>query len=194
MDKMTTNARRRTSDSGFSLLEAVIALLLLMVGLMAMAQVLYAGLSIASTSTPNLVAREKAREAIESVHTARDTHTVLWAQIRNVGPPAVCPVGTTGVGGGEFENGDLDMLAPGPDGLVNTADDDGRESTPGPDNLLGTSDDVPLEGYSRQVDICDVDGNENLRQITVTISFQASNAFGQRRRQYQLVTLISRFS
>ncbi len=194
MGEMTTNNPDVGRERGFSLLEALIAMVLLMVGLMAMAQVLYAGLSIASTSTPNLVAREKAREAVESVHTARDTHTILWAQIRNVAPPAGCPAGTTAAGGGAFTNGDLDMLAPGPDGLVNTADDDGLEATPGPDNLLGTADDVPLEGYSRQIEICDVDGNPDLRQIVVTISYQGSNAFGQRRRQYQLTTLISRFS
>lgn len=183
-----------TSEQGFSLLEALIAMIILTVGLLALAQVLYFGLNIASTSTPNLVAREKAREAIESVHTARDTHTILWAQIRNVGVPAGCPVGTTGVGGGAFQDGDIDMLAPGPDGLVNTGDDTGSEATPGPDNEMGTADDVPLVGFSRQIEICDVDGNADLRQIIVTIRYNGSNAIGERRRQYRLSTLISRFS
>jgi hypothetical protein len=191
---MTTMKTRGGSEEGFSLFEALIAMVILMVALMALAQVMYAGLAIASTSTPNLIAREKAREAVESVHTARDTHTITWAQIRNVGPPAVCPVGTTAAGGGTFENGDLPMLAPGPDGLVNTNADAGVEATPGPDNILGTADDVPLNGYSREIDICDVDGNPDLRQVTVTIRYDASNAFGQRRRQYRLSTLISRFS
>jgi type II secretory pathway pseudopilin PulG len=185
---------QRASEAGFSLMEAIIAMLILTVALMALAQVLYAGLAIASTSTPNLVAREKAREAIESVHTARDTHTILWAQIRNVEAPETCPDGMTGEGGGVFENGELDMLAAGPDGLVGTADDEGVEVTPGPDNILGTDDDVPLLGYTRQIVICDVDDNPDLRQITVVIGFDGSGVFGERRRQYRLTTLISRFS
>ncbi len=191
---MSTHPSTLTSAKGFSLLEALVAMIILTVGLLALAQVLYFGLNIASTSTPNLVARAKAREAIESVHTARDTHTILWAQIRNVGVPAGCPVGTTGVGGGAFQDGEVDMLAPGPDGLVNTGDDSGLEATPGPDNELGTADDVPLVGFSRQIEICDVDGNADLRQIIVTIRYDGSNAIGERRRQYRLTTLISRFS
>jgi len=191
---VSTHPSTLTSERGFSLLEALVAMIILTVGLLALAQVLYFGLNIASTSTPNLVAREKAREAIESVHTARDTHTILWAQIRNVGVPAGCPVGTTGVGGGAFQDGEVDMLAPGPDGLVNTGDDSGLEATPGPDNELGTADDVPLVGFSRQIEICDVDGNADLRQIIVTIRYDGSNAIGERRRQYRLTTLISRFS
>lgn len=182
------------AEEGFSLLEALVALVILTVALMALAQVLFAGLAIASTSTRNLVAREKAREAIESVHTARDTHTILWAQIRNVVAPVTCPNGMTGVGGGVFENGELDMLSAGPDGLVGTADDAGVEATPGPDNVLGTADDVPLLGYTRQIIICDVDSNPDLRQINVVIGYDGSSVFGERRRQYRLTTLISRFS
>ena len=37
----------------------------------------------------SLIAREKAREAIESVHTARDTRVITWAQIRNVDAPGL---------------------------------------------------------------------------------------------------------
>lgn len=192
VDEMTNESRR--SDAGFSLIEALVAMLILTVALMALAQVLYAGLAIASTSTPNLVAREKAREAIESVHTARDTHTILWAQIRNETAPTNCPTGTTAVGGGVFREGEVEMAAPGPDGLVNTEDDEGEELLPGPDNELGTADDVPLSGYTRQIDICDVDDNDSLRRITVTIRYNGSNAFGQRRREYRLTTFISSFS
>jgi hypothetical protein len=95
-----------------------------------------------------------------------------------------------------FIEGDPDeeMEAPGPDGMVNTDDDDGVEKLPGPDGQLGNGDDIELTGYTRQVTICDVDGNPDLRQIIVTIGYDGSSVFGERRRQYQLVTLISRFS
>lgn len=201
MDQVRTD---RQSERGFGLLEAFVAMMIMTVALMALAQVLYAGISVASTSTPNLVAREKAREAVESVHTARDTFTIQWAEIRNVVAPAGCPVGTTGNGGGVFLQGGDDgdnefeadeaMEAPGPDGLVNTDDDNGPEVLPGQDGEFGTADDVPLVGFTRQVLICDVDGNPDLRQIVVTVGYEGSSNFGQRRRQYRLTTLISRFS
>jgi type II secretory pathway pseudopilin PulG len=193
MDEMR-NGRR--SERGFGLLEAFVAMTIMMVGLMALAQVLYAGIAVAATSTSNLVAREKAREAVESVHTARDTFVIQWAEIRNTVAPGNCPAGTTANGGGVFIEGDPDeeMEAPGPDGMVNTDDDDGVEKLPGPDGQLGNGDDIELTGYTRQVTICDVDGNPDLRQIIVTIGYDGSSVFGERRRQYQLVTLISRFS
>lgn len=182
------------ADAGFSLIEIMVAMSILTVGLLGLAQVFYMGLNIAATSTPNLVAREKAREAIESVHTARDTHTILWSQIRNTEAPRTCPEGTTGAGGGTFAAGEQPMLAPGPDGLVSTADDTGTERTPGPDGILDTDDDVPLSGYTREIAICDVDGNPDLRRIEVTIRYDGSKAFGARRREYRLITFISRFS
>ncbi len=58
-----------------------------------------------------LIAREKAREAIESVHAARDTGEASWATIRNV------------LDGGVFLDGAQPIKDPGDDGLVNTADD-----------------------------------------------------------------------
>jgi type II secretory pathway pseudopilin PulG len=190
---MTTPTPPNT-ERGFTLLEATVAMFLMTVPLLALAQALCFGLNVASTSTPSLVAREKAREAIESVHTARDTHTILWAEIRNENAPLVCPAGTTAQGGGEFENGELVMRAAGPDGLVNTDDDAGVETTPGPDNQIGTTDDIPLTGFTREIAICDIDGNPDLRQIVVTIRYNNSNAVGERRREYRLATLISRFS
>jgi len=189
--------RRReppAGEAGFSLMEVMIAMSILLVGLLGLGQAFYLGLSIAATSSSALVAREKAREAIESVHTARDTHTIVWAQIRNVAPPIACPVGTTAAGGGVFLDGDQAALAPGPDGLVSTNDDTGHEVSPGPDGLLGTSDDVPLVGFTRNIAICDVDGNVDLREVVVTIGYNGSNAVGARRREYRLTTFISRFS
>jgi prepilin-type N-terminal cleavage/methylation domain-containing protein len=186
---------RRAGDQGFSLLEIMIALSILLVGLLGMAQVFYYGLAIAGTSSAQLIAREKAREAIESVHTARDTRVITWEEIRNVSAPdcSAWPTTTAG-GGGVFMDGQLDMLAAGPDGIVQTDDDDGEEMTPGPDNTLGTGDDVPLEGFTREIVICDVNGNANLRQVVVTIRYPGSSAIGLLRRSYTLTTYISSYS
>ena len=96
-------------------------------GLLGLAQVFYLGMQHMSTSSSTLIAREKAREAVESVHTARDTRTITWAQIRNVSA------------GGVFLDGEQPLNAAGNDGLVDTADDaDAGVETqrdPGPDGI-----------------------------------------------------------
>ena len=81
---MSTHDRLHRDD-GFSLFEVMVALSILMVGLLGLAQVFYYGLSIAGTSSAQLIAREKAREAVESVHTARDTRVITIALQNLVG-------------------------------------------------------------------------------------------------------------
>jgi len=77
-----------------------------------------------ASSSPALIAREKAREAVESVHTARDTGELAWAKINNVGQ-----------GAGIFVVGPQPMKAPGNDGLANTADDGAVERLRRPDTM-----------------------------------------------------------
>ena len=79
-DTAAVHAARR----GFSLIETVIAMGILATGLLSLAGVFVLGLRNLAGSSANLIAREKAREAVESVHTARDTRVITWAQIRNV--------------------------------------------------------------------------------------------------------------
>jgi prepilin-type N-terminal cleavage/methylation domain-containing protein len=180
---------------GFSLIEVIVAMTILAVGLLGLAQAFVIGLNHLSTSSANLIAREKAREAVESVHTARDTRVIAWANIRNVSAVAendpewgAC----NSVGGGVFQNGVQPLAAPGPDGLVNTADDGDVEEirTPGPDGALGTADDQvqPLANFTREMQICDV--NNDLREIRVIIQYTV----GPIQRQYRLRTFISSFS
>jgi prepilin-type N-terminal cleavage/methylation domain-containing protein len=187
--------RAACRDDGFSLLEVMVAMLLLMVGLLGLAQTFYVGMSVVGTSSTQVVAREKAREAIESVHTARDTKVITWAQIRNTTAPACTTAGTTAAAGGRFVVAPVTgMLSAGPDGLVNTIDDVNVEKTAGNDGIMGTADDVELRGFTRTISICDVDSNPNLREITVVIGFPGSGAVGLRQRTYTLRTYISRYS
>lgn len=181
------------SESGFSLVESVVAMSVLTIGLLALAQTFYLGMRHMATSSSSVIAREKAREAIESVHSARDTQTIRWAQIRNTAAVAgVCPAGTSANGGGVFLGGEIEMRTAGVDGLVNTADDAAAplESSPGPDNILGNADDVPLMYFWRTITICDVNNNNDLRQILVTIRYRV----GVIERRYSLTTFISSFS
>lgn len=182
------------NERGFSLVETVIAMGILATGLLSLAGVFALGLNHVASSSQNLIAREKAREAVESVHTARDTRTIPWCQIRNDDAPTDCADGSPG----KFLTGEQSLRTAGEDGLINTADDDEMEVHvgPGADGILGNTDDTltPLDNYKREVQITEVlqngNPNPNLRQLRVIISFQV----GPTRRTYTLTTFISSIS
>jgi prepilin-type N-terminal cleavage/methylation domain-containing protein len=193
---MTAPEQTRNGEAGFSLIETMIAMSILATGLLSLAGVFIMGLTHLNGSSASLIAREKAREAVESVHTARDNESLSWCQVRNSDVPANCPNNANGV----FLPGLQPMYLPGKDGLVNTADDAtaGYEMavTPGNDGILGTADDkkVPLTNYKRQIEITDVVvagvTNPNLRQLKVTIEYTV----GTLKRTYVLTTYISAIS
>lgn len=172
-------------QTGFTLLETAIAILVLAAGVLTLASVFIQGLDLMGRGQFDFIAQQKAAQAIETIFTARDTKVLTWDQIRNVGGPG---------GNGVFLNGPQAMVDPGPDGLVGTADDDttkpDRITTPGPDNVLGTGDDVVivLRDFTREIQITDI--APNLRQITVTIRY----GIGRAVRQLTLVSYISAFA
>ncbi len=178
---MSAAATSPRASDGFSLIEVIVAMSILMVGLLGLAQVFYFGLAIVGTSSAQLIAREKAREAIESVHTARDTRVITWAQIRNVDAarPARPSAGRSRrghTGGGVFLNGEQHAARsrarrPGRTPATTPA----RRADAGPgQHARAPHDDIPLVGFRRQIAICDINGNPNLRQIAVTIRYNGS--------------------
>jgi prepilin-type N-terminal cleavage/methylation domain-containing protein len=184
----TTMQRPSRGEAGFSLIETVIAMAILATGLLSLAGVFASGLRNLAGSSYGLTAREKAREAVESVHTARDTRVITWAQIRNVADLGV------------FEDGPQPLRMPGLDGLVNTADDrveplEAMVAT-GADNVLGTADDVlmPLTSFTREIAITELltagVPSPNLRQLRVTIRYMV----GAAQRSYVLTTYVSSIS
>jgi type II secretory pathway pseudopilin PulG len=177
-----------SSQNGFSLVETMVAIGVLTTGVIGAAAVLTTGMQNLSSSPQDVIAAQKAQQAIEAVYAARDSHKLTWAQVRNV-------VGA-GADGGVFLDGPQPLHTAGPDGLVNTADDDVAIETlqfPGPDQILGTADDVSvtLNGFTREIYIRDVAGESgNLRTVTVTVKYQS----GPTVRTYVLSTLISSYS
>lgn len=182
---MAIRVRAGDSEAGVSLIEVLFALGVLVVGALALGGVLTQGMQAMVNSQSQLIAIEKAAEAVETVFKARDSRVITWGQIRNV-------VGASGSDGGIFIDGALPVRAAGNDGIVNTADDGAVEEivNPGPDGLLGTADDerVPLSVFSREVEIRDV--SAVLRQIRVIIRYRV----GGGGREYVLVTYISQFA
>jgi type II secretory pathway pseudopilin PulG len=175
--------RLQQSDAGFSIIETVIALAILAGGLLTLAAVIVAGTKAIQGSSPAVIAREKAREAIESVHTARDTQVLTWAEIQNA------PTGA-------FLTGPQQLRLPGNDGLVNTADDGAVETQRrgGPDGILGNTDDETfrLDAYTREIEITPVMTpagvpDPNLRQVRVIVRYWVVDAW----RTYTLTTYVS---
>lgn len=170
-------------EAGFTLVEAMISLVILGGGLLALAVAMTQGMLLVSNSHAHQIAKEKAAEAMESVFTARDARKVTnWAGIQNMSRDD----------DGLFLDGMQPLREAGPDGLVNTQDDGDveTETKPGPDNTLGTTDDeiVPLNQFSREIEIRDI--ASNLRRIRVIIRYRAGNAM----RQFELVSYISPFA
>jgi len=168
------------SQAGFSLVETMMAIGILTVGTLGVAGVFTAGVQKTVSSPNELLATQKAAAAIESVFSARDSHTATWAQLRNVS------------NGGMFVNGPQPLKVEGADGVVNTADDGAVETVvlPGRDHLLGTADDITqtLNGFTREIQIVDL--SDDLRSVTVTIRYGAGPTAGS----YTLTAYISTFA
>lgn len=168
------------SESGFSLVETLVSILVLTVGVLGLTQAFISGVQKSTSSPYEVLATQKAAEAVESVFAARDSHTIPWAQMKNQAD------------GGVFIGTATAMKVAGADGILNTADDGAVESFtfPGPDGMVGTGDDktLTLNGFTRQIQIVELSGF--LRQITVTITYPAN---GQTK-TYAVTALISQYA
>ena len=171
------------SEQGLSLIETMIAMLVLTVGAIGMASVFLYGMQSASSSPNELVATQKAAEAVESVFAARDAHTITWAQLRNAS------------NGGIFLSGEQQLKTAGNDGIILTGDAGEAVETvlmPGVDQQLGTGDDKTesLASFTRQIAIADVGGSTSLRVLTVTVTYPV----GTVRRTFSITAYISAFA
>src|SRR5437868_4064782 len=123
----------KTSEAGATLIEVLMASFFLTIALMAVAFSMGAGISATFVSQEQLIAKQKAQEALEAVIMARNTQEIGFPQILNAGD------------GGIFVSGFQPLKDMGVDGIPNTADDTGSVESvtfPGKDGILGNSDDV----------------------------------------------------
>jgi hypothetical protein len=175
-------AHRLRSESGVSLIETMVAILVLTIGAVGMAATFLHGMRMAGSSPAELTATQKAAEAVESVFSARDTHRITWAQLRNQSD------------GGIFLDSEQVIKTGGDDGIVNTGDNGEAVETvvlPGPDQDLNTTADnrtETLQTFTRQITIHEI--STVLRSITVTIRYTA----GATAQTYTLTAYISRFA
>jgi prepilin-type N-terminal cleavage/methylation domain-containing protein len=190
MNKLPTSGlpTRTKPSPGFSLIEVMFAVVILSVGLMALLAVFAQAVSAARYSREDLVAKQKAREALESVYAARNDTAIAFSDIQNVSNSGI------------FNDGFQPLYLPGANGIVGTAQDTttlDRTVLPGPDGKLGTADDVtvPLVNYRRQILITNItnpDGSTNpdLRRLAVTVRVTSP---GRPQHDYVVSGFISRY-
>jgi type II secretory pathway pseudopilin PulG len=169
-------ARRRHTEDGFSLIDVMIAITILMVGILALTGAMVGALVKTEESEEELVAKQYMMTAVESIFSARDVASLGFPAAKNA------TSGCTG-GTGKFCAGVQNIL-----------------TSSGTDGIFGTSDDTGsvVSGYTRQIAITNVnDANTDeiddttgfpvsLRQITVTVFYKVRG----KQRQVSLTTFI----
>jgi len=181
MRQRRLSSGRAPGQGGFTLIEVMISMVILTIGAVGLLGVFGLAVKATQTSQQDMIARQLASEAMESIYTARNTSELSWTQVQNVS------------NGGIFVDGPQNVMCAGPDGILGTADDvacltasgatcpnGGIEclTEAGPDGILGTADDVilSLNNYTRQIQfqtLTDASGNtiQTLRAATVTITY-----------------------
>jgi prepilin-type N-terminal cleavage/methylation domain-containing protein len=193
--KNATMRAKIARSQGFTLIEVMISMAILMIALLSLLAVF--GLAMASTQTSqqNAIAKQLADEAVEGILTARETSTVPWTSIANV---------PTGI----FLSGAQPIDCAGADGIIGTADDAacGPQilDLPGPTGVIMSSGGVcaapdvcmPLTQYTRTIAIApatDVNGNPIATLDTVTITVTYTNPQLRIPQSYVLNTYVSQY-
>ena len=164
--------RKRPSEAGVSLIEVMIAAVVLTCGLVGMLSVVGFAVSATHSAQQDMMAKQLASEAMESIFTARETQDLSWDEIQNTG--------TGNTPDGVFVTGFKTIHQAGADGIYGTADDDDAPVRvlvqAGRDGILGTADDSKfyLGNSRRQISITPVAGTTSLRLVTITIQYKVS--------------------
>lgn len=162
-------APSRASEAGFSLIEMVMAMLLMLIGLLALASVVGYAFMVSNKGRNITNSKLLVVSILEQMETLRNTRQLSFGQINNTG--AVNNNGAAQPFGGfpvEFQPVSPN---PGPDGIFGTGDD---LVDAGTDGNYGTPDDFTNQllahpGYSRQIIITPL--NPDLKRIQVTLRY-----------------------
>lgn len=157
------------SQAGFTLLEMVVAMLIMLIALLALAATIAFALAVSNkgrtvTNTKLLVV-----SILEQMETLRNTKQLTYGQISNTGH--VDNTGATDSFAGFPTDFIQISVNPGPDGIFGTTDD---LVDAGPDAVYGTNDDylnpsLARRNYTRQILITPL--SDNLKKIQVTLRY-----------------------
>jgi prepilin-type N-terminal cleavage/methylation domain-containing protein len=165
-----SSIKDRRSEGGFSLLEMVVAMVIITIGLLGVASAISYALMTSNRGRGITNAKMLVVSILEQMETLRDTGQLHFNEISNAQvtgstftgfPDTFQPVSRT----------------PGPDGIFGTVDD---LINPGPDGVYGTlagvNDDftdptLARPGVTRQILISTLTGNDYLKKIQVTLRY-----------------------
>ena len=165
----STKKERREQEAGFSLLEMVVAMLILTIGLLAVASAIGYAMMVSNSGRGITNSKMLIVSMLEQMETLRDTGQLHFNEISNA---QVAGSSFTG-----FPDTFLPVSRmPGPDGIHGTADD---LRSPGPNGTYetsGTTDDfddptLARPGYTRQVIITTLPTNDYLKKVQVTLRY-----------------------
>jgi prepilin-type N-terminal cleavage/methylation domain-containing protein len=160
-----------SGSAGFTLLETVVAMMVLSVALLAVAQTIGYALMVSNSGRGVTNTKLLVVSVLEQMETLRNNGQLTYGQINNTGL-------VDNSGGGNFPGfptGFNDVSTnPGPDGIFGTADD---LLDAGPDGVYGTSDDYTNTnllrvGYTREIVITNL--SSQLKRIQVTLRYSAN--------------------
>jgi type II secretory pathway pseudopilin PulG len=151
-----------TNESGFSFIDVMIAVSILLVGVLALGGAMAAAMLRTNDSEQQLLAKQHCFSTVEAVFSARDLTSLGFEAAQNVSPASGS--NTEGI----FPNGPQPIRPNvGPDGFVATADDTG----------------TPVSGFVREIVIKPPVGTadpnteyKTLRQIDVTVYYKVGGA------------------
>ena len=178
MVAMMKTKSKAKSQRGFSLIEMMIATVVTAVGLLAMIGLFAQSLATMQYAQEDIVAKQKAREALEGVYAARDDSSLNFSQIDNF------------ANGGIFKDGMVPLMLNTTTGISGTTTD----STT-PDYVLLDGRNVNLTNYQRQILFSPMPavggGNDpNIKKVTITVQVSSP---GRGPRTYVVTGFVSRF-
>jgi type II secretory pathway pseudopilin PulG len=160
------------NENGFTLIEAVIAILIITVGLIGTAGAITYALEYSTISKNATNAKQVATSMIEQIESLRNTRRLAFRQIANVGSVDNTDTVNTFTG---FSVGFKELSnQPGADGVFGT-DDDLVDA--GVDGIYGTADDfvnnaLIRNGYTRQITITNL--SAVVRKVEVKVRYASS--------------------
>ena len=90
-----SNSPHASATAWLHIIETMIAIAIMSIGILTLVAAFAAAVDATQNAQENLIARQKALEAMESIYTARNTQQITFAQIANIPSGGIFTIGPT---------------------------------------------------------------------------------------------------